>query len=105
MNDLATLPLSVRQQLERASQVPARVQPDDPRTAVQAVLRELAGKQPELCALLLASQMGYHELSVSQSEWSSNTERIDRRAFGFNIGVDETTTITERTVIRTLRLA
>lgn len=117
MNDQITVPLSVRQHLERQqlerqqkekqqpdSQVlPAQIEPLRPEDCKLAALKDVALSHPQF-AVLLAGYLGFHQVTVLEAERTATTIKKDRYEDGCYLGKDNKTTVTERTVTRRYRL-
>jgi hypothetical protein len=67
-------------------------------------LVEIARSNPELCAALIAAQMGHRQITLQQTVQSSNMIATDRRIFGLTYGQDIKRTTTTTTTTRTIRL-
>ena len=101
MKENTNLPASIRQRLELAQQYADRGQYNQADNVLQEMARSLASSAPELCALLMAGQMGYQGFDHTQSEQDVRTRRVEKRMMGVKYGEDvETTTTTRTTTVR-----
>lgn len=105
MNELASLPTSIRQRLEQAQAMLADNQQNTAQQAtaqqlVAEAVRTLASSNPELCALLIAGHMGFRGFAGSRTLTKVTTKEIPRKLWGFDFGHDvETTTETQTTSV------
>ncbi|MHB8637442.1 MAG: hypothetical protein ACYC96_13320 [Fimbriimonadaceae bacterium] len=111
MSEIISLPASVREQIEEARQLALQNQHEEAcevLTEAQETLREmgktLAHSHPELCALLLARQLGHRQIIAVDAEIDTLTVTRHHELFGFRIGKEVTTTTNTKTRQRTLRL-
>lgn len=105
MKDLTSLPASVRYQLSKADHLVEQGRAAEAKNALAEALTTLARTNPEYCALLLGSQLGFKELSGSQRNITTTTTRTKRTALGVCYGEDVTTVTTENLVTRSLRFS
>jgi hypothetical protein len=105
---LASIPTSVRQHLERAQTLAAQGNYSAARSADVArrqATAEVAKTSPEIYALLMAIELGYHEITATQTEITTGFEKIQKRFCGIDLGEQLVPVTTTRTVTRTLRLS
>ncbi len=100
MKDLSTIPLSVRQQLERAEKQAQEILPMDTQAALQRGLQEafaeLAKQDPALCGLLFVSMLGKSSITSTETVIDKRTVSTAKKVLGVTYGVDETTTTDTR---------
>jgi hypothetical protein len=105
MQELNSLPVTLRQRLELAEAEPQpQAQITSPMLAMQQAFVQLAQADPELAGLILASSFGYTQFTRSTSERTSSRTETERRRFGLRVGSDFSSTINERTTTHTIRL-
>lgn len=85
MKELATLPASIRERLEKARSLAHEGTFDDAQQLAQSAIRELARTSPELCGLLLAVQAGYIGISWETVEEHTIMERVEYKIFGIPV--------------------
>lgn len=104
MNDLSTLPASVRYQLEQAQNLAEQNRPYEAQSALARAATTLAQQNPQLCGALIAATLGYTDLTLTETQIDSQTTRTDRHAFGVRYGHDVKTVTNTRTVQRSISL-
>lgn len=104
MSELVTLPASLRQRLELAQSLATQNRPQEAAMVAHQAMAELARCQPDLCALLMAAEMGYHGISATTIEQRTTMERVTRTFLGFPIGEEWQPVTTTTMTTRTLRL-
>ena len=104
MKENTSLPASIRERIELAQQYVDRGQYESADNVMKEMARTLASSAPELCALLIAAQMGNRGFQAIKAEATSTARRVERRAFGFCVGEDIETTSQSRTSTVTYRL-
>lgn len=82
MNELATFPASIRKSIEDAHALAVQSRPKEAEMLLKHVAAELARVQPEFCALLLASQAGFTQISVTVTESTTTYEKATNSFFG-----------------------
>lgn len=105
MNELATLPASIRQRLELAQTLASQNRPQEAANVLSQVGAELARTHPELCALIAAAQMGYTRIDSIHSERTTGYERVEYKLFGFPIAEEWVPVTTTKTVMKSYRLS
>jgi len=103
--DLTSLPASVRYQLSKADHFVEQGRPAEARNALAEALKTLAQTNPEYCALVLGTQLGFKELSGTQKNTTITTTRMKKRVLGVCYGEDVTTVTTENVTTRSLRFS
>lgn len=104
MNENTTLPASVRERLELAQR---HADAGDFRQAdnvLREMARALASSAPELCALLMASQLGFEGYHTEFVDEDVNETRSPRRFLGIKYQEDIVTQTVTRRIVRTGRL-
>jgi hypothetical protein len=105
MKDLTSLPASVRYQLSKADHFVEQGRPAEAKNALAEALKTLAQTNPEYCALVLGTQLGFKELSGTQKNTTITTTRMKKRVLGVCYGEDVTTVTTENVTTRSLRFS
>ncbi|MGV3615296.1 MAG: hypothetical protein ACO1SV_08175 [Fimbriimonas sp.] len=105
MNDLSTLPASVRYQLERAQNLVQQDRPQEAQSLFREAATTLARTNPELCGALMASSLGYTELTLSQTDQWSETTKTDKHLLGVRYGHNVKTVTNTKTTTRTISLS
>ncbi len=83
MIDLSNLPKSIQDSIKQAQ---ASGDNRAAETMLRQAITDLARSNPELCGLVVGSQMGYQNLSSREVEETSHWERIPVRILGIEIG-------------------
>lgn len=102
MNDLTTLPSSVRYQLERAHEYAENGQMQAAERTVRDAVVTLASTNPELCGLLIALHLGYTDLTLTHTDEQTETTRTSKYAFGIRYGEDVVTVTKSKTTTKRL---
>jgi len=102
MNELATVPTSLRQRLELAQRLFEDNHVEEGQQLLAQAHLELARMQPELCALIMAAQRGFRGIEATTVNEVTTMTRVQKTFFGLPLGeVWEpvtTTTVTKRTL-------
>jgi hypothetical protein len=85
MNDLSNLPYSARKQLEDARRLAEQDRPEV-NSAIRHAAAELARSKPEVCALVIAAQQGYTELTLTETEVTYGYQVIPKVFLGIDMG-------------------
>lgn len=104
MTDIVTVPKSILQRLEQVQSLASQNRMPEANQALGQALVEIARSQPELCALVLANQLGHRQLSLQQTVQQVDTYVTDRQIFGLTYGKDVKTVRSTTTTTRTMRL-
>ncbi len=108
MNEITSVPNSLKQQMERAQNLlaqseRAQSQGNSELAVVRAregmkVLRQISRNNPELGALLVAAEHGYTGIEYTEMERIQSYEIIKKEFMGMSFGSEivPTTSITER---------
>ena len=98
MNELTTVPYSVRKQLDELRSIQAQGRTSEAASFARQIAVELARTSPELCVLVLTSIHGFTELSVCESETTMTEKVVPRKLFGREISykVEQLATNTKR---------
>ncbi len=96
MNEVVTVPNSLREQINQAHNLLAQSQQarqhgntDIAVSRAQAgleILQTIAKQSPELGALFLAAKLGYRGVEISTYEQSRTYHKIEHSLFGFSMG-------------------
>lgn len=105
MKDLATMPLSVRQQIERAGALAQQNRPKEAREAFEAAVVELAKHDPNMCGALFGIVLGHSTLTATESTENRTVIRNARKVLGITIARDEVTTSSTSSVTRQIRFS
>lgn len=105
MNDLTTLPSSVRYQLERAHEYAENGQMQAAERAVRDAMVALAHSSPDLCALLIAAYLGYAEITVDHIEKNVEETTTGKYLLGIRYAEVVTTVTKTKTTSRRLGLS
>jgi len=106
MQSLETIPTSVREHLERAQALATQQNTTpDPQAAVREAVRELARTQPEMCALIMAAQLGHQQVTNVVTEIMTSMERVEQKFLGIPIGEQWVPVTRTRTFTQTLRVS
>jgi hypothetical protein len=100
MNELTTLPTSVRLHLERANTLASQSRGNEATAAFSSAAVTLARTNPELCGLLVAAALGFTELTVTQTDTHKETTRTAKRVMGVKYGEDVSTSTKSNTSTR-----
>lgn len=104
MNELATLPASIRQRLEMAQSLADRGRTAEAHGAYSEVLAVLARSSPDLCAVLLATLMGKNGVTSTTVEERHFVQRIEHTFLGILIAEEWVPMTTRTTSTRTIKL-
>lgn len=104
MQDNTSLPASLRQRLELVQQHRDRGQPERAEAVMQEMARTLATSAPELCALLLAKQLGHTGFETTETERRERTRSFNGRSMQIGRAFESETIKEFRQVIRAVRL-
>lgn len=104
MTDIVTVPKSILQRLEQVQTLNSQHRGAEANSVLAQTLVEIARSNPELCAVLIAAQMGHRQITLQQTVQSSTMVTSDRRIFGLTYGQDIKRTTTTTTTTRTIRL-
>ncbi len=104
MNQLESLPTSIRERLELARTLQSNGDQRSADSVLQQAVVELARTQPEMCALLLSANLGYQGISATVVE--RTTVMIPRPITfcGFNVGEEWVALTTTKETTKHLRL-
>lgn len=91
MKDLTSLPASARYQLSKSDHFVEQGRPSDAKNALAEALTTLARTNPEYCALLLGTQLGFKELPGVQRNVTTTTTHTKKSTLGVCYGEDVTT--------------
>lgn len=103
MTDIVTVPQSILQRLEQVQSLNAQNRRPEASAALAQVFSELARSQPELCGLLMATQLGHRQVTFQQTVTNVNSVVNDRRFLGITYGQDVKTERKITTTMRTIR--
>jgi hypothetical protein len=104
MTDINTVPRSILQRLEQVQSLASQQRMPEAGNALAQTLVEIARTQPELCAVMMAAQLGYREISFQQTVRTTNRSSTDKSIFGITYGQDNYMTTTSTTTTKTVRL-
>ena len=104
MNDLITLPASVRSRIEAATQLAEQQRPNEASAMLTAAGQALAFAQPELVALLLASQLGRDRIVATMTETNQYVNETRKTFLGIQYGCDRQVRTVTRIVAKDLRV-
>lgn len=105
MNEIVSVPLSVRHQLERARNLIDNGRSGEAENVLKEAGMALARTNPELAALLVATQLGYREITATVTETSSQTTHTDKRFLGWCYANEYNTITNSRTTTRRMQLS
>lgn len=105
MKDLATMPLSVRQQIERAGTLAQQNRPQQARAAFEAAVTELARHDPRMCGALFGIMLGHTTMTATETTENRTMIRNARKVLGITIASDEITTTDTRSTTRQIRFS
>lgn len=103
MNELVSIPGSIRQRIEHAQRLLEQDRPKEAESQLRAAELELARSSPELYAVLAAMNRGYRGMEVSQTEYTRNHYKVEHRFLGILIGEEWVPRTDVKRTVRTLR--
>ncbi len=105
MGDLATMPLSVRQQIERAGNLAQQNRPTEAKAAFEAAVTELAKHDPKMCGALFGLVLGHTTITATEVMTTQKVVRNAKKVLGITYSSDEVTTTDTSTVTRQIRFS
>ena len=104
MNDITTLPTSVRHRMEEAERLASSGRAAEAQQLAREAGRTLATTYPEACAVILAAEYGYRGLAATVTETTIKATRTDHVVLGVRVGGQRTRTEETRIVTKKLEL-
>lgn len=102
MNELVSLPGSIRQRIEHAQRLLEQGRPQEAATQMQSAELELAKSSPELFAILTALNKGYRGIRATQTEYSTTHFKVEHRFLGILVGEEWVPRTTVKRTVRTM---
>jgi hypothetical protein len=105
MKELATMPLSVRQQIERAANLARQNRPSEAKAAFEAAVIELARHDPKMCGALVGLVLGHTTITATEVATNRKVVRNAKKVLGITYSSDEVTTTDTSTVTKKIRFS